>query len=101
MGGSFNNILVPIDASLQSRHSQEMAVFMCKLLKSQVTLIHVVPTELETLGQTYTLRENYTPISTATGQFPRTLSLPKTEGSFIPEEKHYLPRVPPCLSKKA
>ena len=86
MGGSFNNILVPIDASLQSRHSQEMAVFMCKLLKSQVTLIHVVPTELETLGQTYTLRENYTPISTATGQFPRTLSLPKTEESYIPEE---------------
>jgi nucleotide-binding universal stress UspA family protein len=82
----FKNILVPIDGSLQSRISQEMAVFISKLFKSQVTLIHVVPNELLPPGQTYTQRENYMPISTATGQFPRTLSLPKTRENALPEE---------------
>ena len=86
MDESFKNILVPIDGSFQSRIAQEMAVFISKLFKSQVTLIHVVPNELETIGKTYTLRENYAPISTATGQFPRTLSLPKTRESVFPEE---------------
>jgi nucleotide-binding universal stress UspA family protein len=82
----FKNILVPIDGSLQSRISEEMAVFISKLFKSQVTLIHVVPNELLPPGQTYTQRENYMPISTATGQFPRTLSLPKTRENALPEE---------------
>jgi nucleotide-binding universal stress UspA family protein len=83
---SFKNILVPIDGSLQSRISQEMAVFISELFRSQVTLLHVVSNELFTLGQTYTPREKYTPISTATGQFPRTLSLPKTKENVFPEE---------------
>ncbi|MCW4047259.1 MAG: universal stress protein [Candidatus Bathyarchaeota archaeon] len=83
---SFNNILVPIDDSLQSRIAQEMAVFISKLFKSQVAIMHVIPNEVLTPGQTYTQRENYIPISTATGQFPRTLSLPKTRENVFPEE---------------
>lgn len=86
MTENFQNILVPIDGSLQSRISQEMAVFISKLFRSQVTVMHVVPNELLTPGQSYTQRENYMPISTATGQFPRTLSLPKTRENAFPEE---------------
>jgi nucleotide-binding universal stress UspA family protein len=82
----FKKVLVTVDGSLQSRISQEMAVFISKLFKSQVTLMHVVPNNLLTPGQTYTQRENYMPISTATGQFPRTLSLPKTRENAFPEE---------------
>jgi nucleotide-binding universal stress UspA family protein len=83
---SFKSILIPIDGSLQSRISQEMAVFIGRLLRSQITLMHVVENELLTLGQAYILRENYVPISTATGQFPRTLNLPKTRENIFPEE---------------
>jgi nucleotide-binding universal stress UspA family protein len=83
---SFKSILIPIDGSLQSRISQEMAVFIGRLFRSQITLMHVVENELLTLGQTYILRENYVPISTATGQFPRTLNLPKTRENIFPEE---------------
>lgn len=86
MEESFKNILVPIDGSLQSRITQEMAAFISKLFQSQVTVMHVVPNELLTIGQNYTQRENYIPISTATGQFPRTLSLPKTRENAFPEE---------------
>ena len=86
MKESFKNILVPIDGSLQSRISQEMAAFIGRLFRSQITLMHVVQNELLTLGQTYTLRENYVPISTSTGQFPRTLNLPKTRENIFPEE---------------
>jgi nucleotide-binding universal stress UspA family protein len=82
----FKKILVTVDGSLQSRISQEMAVFISKLFESQITLMHVVPSNLLTPGQTYTQRENYMPISTATGQFPRTLSLPKTRENVFPEE---------------
>jgi nucleotide-binding universal stress UspA family protein len=83
----FRNILVPIDGSLQSRISQEMAVFLSKLFRSQVTLLYVVSNELLTLpGHIYTLRESYVPISTATGQFPRTLSLPQTKEYVFPDE---------------
>ena len=86
MEQSFKSILIPIDGSLQSRISQEMAVFIGRLLRSQITLMHVVENELLTLGQAYILRENYVPISTATGQFPRTLNLPKTRENIFPEE---------------
>ena len=86
MNEGFKNILVPIDGSLQSRISQEMAAFIGRLFRSQITLLHVIQNELLTSGQTYTLRENYVPISTATGQFPRTLNLPKTRESIFPEE---------------
>jgi nucleotide-binding universal stress UspA family protein len=82
----FQNILVPVDGSLQSRTSQEMAIFICQLFKSNVTLIHVVSNELILGGQTYIPRENYAPISTATGQFPRALSLPKNRENVLPDE---------------
>lgn len=37
-------------------------------------------------GRIYSPIENYSPISNATGQFPRTLSLPQTKEYVIPEE---------------
>lgn len=83
----FKNILVPIDGSLQSRISQEMAVFISKLFRSQATLLHIISNELLTFsGHIYSLRESYAPISTATGQFPRTLSLPRTKEYVFPDE---------------
>lgn len=86
MKEGFKSILVAIDGSPQSRILQEMAVFIGRLFRSQITLMHVVHNELLTLGQTYTLRENYVPISTSAGQFPRTLDLPKTRKNVFPEE---------------
>lgn len=87
MEGTFRNILVPIDGSLQSKTSQRMALFMSKLFRSQVTLMNVVSNELLTLPkQLYSPRESYAPISTATGQFPRTLSLPITKEYVLPDE---------------
>jgi len=82
----FRNILVPIDASVQSRIAQEMAVYLSKLFRSQVTLMHVVSNELTLGGQIYTPIENYEPISTATGQFPRALRLPRTRDYVLPDE---------------
>jgi len=87
MEKAFRSILLPVDGSPQSRTSQEMAIFLCKLFNSQVTLIHVISHELMTFsGQIYTDKETLTPISTVTGQFPRTISLPKTRSNILPEE---------------
>jgi nucleotide-binding universal stress UspA family protein len=83
----FKNILLPIDGSLQSKIAQEMALFIGKTFSSQVTVIHVVSDEFLTFsGRNYILRENYAPISNATGQFPRALNLPETKEYVIPEE---------------
>ena len=82
----FRKILVPVDGSLQSRTAQEMASFLSQLFESQVTLMHVVSNELTLGGQTYIPRENYAPISTATGQFPRALSLPRIRENVLPDE---------------
>jgi nucleotide-binding universal stress UspA family protein len=72
MEEAFNNILVPVDGSQQSRTAQEMAIFLSKLFKSQVTLLNVVSNELPTLaGQMYSSREDFVPINPATFQFPR------------------------------
>jgi nucleotide-binding universal stress UspA family protein len=87
MEETFRNILVPIDGSLQSKTSQRMALFMSKLFRSQVTLMNVVSNELLILPKRlYSPRESYAPISTATGQFPRTLSLPRTKEYVLPDE---------------
>jgi len=84
---TFRSILVPVDGSVQSKTSQEMAVFVSKLFRSQVTIMHVVSNELLTLtGRAYSPRDSYAPISTAAGQFPRTLSLPRTSEYFFPDE---------------
>ena len=83
----FKNILLPIDGSVQNRVAQEMAVFLSKSLNSQVTLIHVVPNEPVSLpAKNFAERENYAPISTATGQFPRTLKSPPVKEYAIPDE---------------
>ena len=82
----FRSILVPVDGSAQSRAAQEMAIFVAQLFKSKVTLLHVVSKDLYLAGQTYTPRENYVPISTATGQFPRALSLPKNRDNVLPDD---------------
>jgi nucleotide-binding universal stress UspA family protein len=87
MHQGFQKILLPIDDSQQSITSQKMAIFISKLFRSRVTLLHVISNELLTLGgRTYSVRENYAPISTAVGQFPRTIGLPQTKEYEFPEE---------------
>jgi len=82
----FSNILVPIDESSQSIVAQGMAVTISKLFNSRITLFHVISNELLSLpGRIYVPRENFAPISTATGQFPRTIIVPKTEEYMIPD----------------
>ena len=81
----FQKILVPVDGSLQSKIAQEMAVFISKLFKSKVTLIHVVRNELIAFGgEVYVPRESYEPITT--GQIPREVSLPQTRRSIFSDE---------------
>jgi nucleotide-binding universal stress UspA family protein len=83
----FKSILFPIDSSVQSTNSLDMTLFISKLLGSQVTLIHVVSNELLTIpGLVYSPIENYEPVSAATGQFPRVMSLPQTQNYVLPEE---------------
>jgi nucleotide-binding universal stress UspA family protein len=87
MEEAFNNILVPVDGSQQSRTAQEMAIFLSKLFKSQVTLLNVVSNELPTLaGQMYSSREDFVPINPATFQFPRTIGLTRPRENVFPDE---------------
>ena len=72
---------------MQSRVAQEMTVFLAKPFNSQVTLMHVVPNEPVSLpSKNFAERENYAPISNATGQFPRTLKSPPIKEYAIPDE---------------
>jgi nucleotide-binding universal stress UspA family protein len=83
----FQNILVPIDESPQSRNAREMAIFMSKLFHSHVTFMHVVSDELPALaGALYSPREDYVPINPATYQFPRTIELPRPKDNVFPDE---------------
>lgn len=87
METSFKSILLPINGSLQSKIAQEMTLYLSKLFDSQVTVMHVVSNEpLSLPGRVYLPTENYAPISNATGQFPRALSLPKTREYPYSEE---------------
>ena len=87
MNKSFGNILVPIDDSSQSRIAQEMALFISRLFRSSLTLMHVVSSELPTLaGEIYSPREDYVPINPATVQFPRTIGFPRPVENIFPEE---------------
>ncbi len=82
----FSNILLPIDESSQSVVAQSMALAISKLFNSRITLFHVISNELLSLPRRiYVPRENFAPISTATGQFPRTIIVPKTEEYMIPD----------------
>ena len=47
-----------------------MAVFISKLFKSQVTVMHVVSNELPTIaGKTYSSREDFVPVNAAITSF--------------------------------
>jgi nucleotide-binding universal stress UspA family protein len=87
MEETFRNILVPVDGSMQSRISQEMAVFLSKLFKSHVTVIHVVSSELpELAGKTYSSREDIVPVNQATMQFPRAIEITRPRENVFPSE---------------
>jgi len=87
MQNSFSRILLPIDASSQSEVAIETALTISKLFNSKVTIMHVVPNQILTLpNRIYVSRDSYAPISTATGQFPRTLIVPETKEYLIPDE---------------
>jgi nucleotide-binding universal stress UspA family protein len=87
MEETFRNILVPIDNSLQSRISQEMAVFLSTRFKSQVTVMHVVSSELpELAGKTYSSREDIVPVNQATMQFPRAVEIARPRENVFPDE---------------
>jgi|WetSurMetagenome_2_1015567.scaffolds.fasta_scaffold05963_3 nucleotide-binding universal stress UspA family protein len=82
----FNRILLPVDGSPQSKIAENMAATISKLFNSQVTLVHIVSNDLLSLPRrVYVPRENLAPINTATGQFPRTLIVPKPEEYLIPD----------------
>jgi nucleotide-binding universal stress UspA family protein len=87
MEEAFDSILVPVDGSPQSRIAQEMAIFLSKLFKSQVTLLHAVSNEFPALaGQMYSSREDFVPVNPATYQFPRTIGLTRPRENVFPEE---------------
>jgi nucleotide-binding universal stress UspA family protein len=84
---TFENILVPVDDSSKSRIARDVAIFIAKLFRSQVTLMHVVSNELPALaGGVYSPREDYVPINPATYQFPRTIELPRPKDNILPDE---------------
>ena len=87
MQHSFSRILLPVDRSFQSEVAVDAALSISKLFGSKVTVMHVVSNELLTLSKRlYISRDSYAPISTATGQFPRTVIIPSTGEYLIPEE---------------
>lgn len=87
MQHSFNRILLPIDASSQSEVAIEAALTVSKLFGSKVTVMHIVPNQILTLpSRIYVSRDSFAPISTATGQFPRTLIVPLPKEYLIPDE---------------
>jgi nucleotide-binding universal stress UspA family protein len=84
---SFSRILLPVDRSFQSKVALDTALLISKLFSSKVTVMHVVSNALLTLpSRIYVSRDSYAPISTATGQFPRTLIVPETREYLIPNE---------------
>jgi nucleotide-binding universal stress UspA family protein len=87
MEETFRNILVPVDGSLQSRISQEMAAFLSKRFNSQLTVMHVVSSELpELAGKTYSSREDIVPVNQATMQFPRAIEITRPRENIFPDE---------------
>ena len=83
----FENILVPVDGSQQSKNAQDMAAFLAKLFNSKITLFHVISNELLLLsGQMYSPREDFVPVNPVTYQFPRTISFPKPRENIFPIE---------------
>ncbi len=78
---------MPVDGSPQSKNAQGMAVFISKLFKSQVTVMHVVSIDLPVLaGKTYSSREDFVPVNAATYQFPRTIGITRPRENVYPNE---------------
>ena len=87
MPRSFNRILLAIDGSFQSKVAVDMTLLISKIFDSKVTVMHVVPNEaLRLPNRIYVPRENFAPVSNATGQFPRTIIFPETKEYLIPDE---------------
>ena len=87
MNSDFARVLLPINDSVHGAAAQEVAISLCKLFKSQVSLLYVIPKEPVSLpSKNYAPIENYEPISTATGQFPRTLKAPEVKEYALPDE---------------
>ncbi len=75
---------MPITSSSDEK-AEEGAILLAKLFNSQVTILQIIPEEPVSLPEkNYILRESYAPISTATGQFPRTLKVPPQKEYEIP-----------------
>jgi nucleotide-binding universal stress UspA family protein len=87
VNSDFRRILLPINDSVYSGFSQQIAISLSKLFKSQVNLLYVAPKEPVSFpAKNYSPIENYAPISTATGQFPRALKAPPVKEYAIPTE---------------
>jgi nucleotide-binding universal stress UspA family protein len=83
----FRKILVPVDGSLPSMVAQELAVFIAKKFDSQVTVVHVTSQDvIIPLIERPQGGDEVEPISTATGQFPRAVEIPKPRETMWPEE---------------
>ncbi len=87
MEKAFKSVLVPVDGSPQSRKSLEMAVFISKLFKPQVTVMHVVSAELPALEDQIRLsREDSAPANTDYYRFPRTVDMARPIEDEFPGE---------------
>ncbi|MGD0643404.1 MAG: universal stress protein [Candidatus Bathyarchaeia archaeon] len=84
--GVFRRILVPVDESLSSMLSQELAVFLAKKFGSQVTVLHVASHEIMIpLIERPQGTQEVESISTSLG-FPRAVEIPKPRGNALPQE---------------
>ncbi len=83
----FKRILVPVDGSLPSMVAEELAVFIAKIFSSQVTVLHVAsPDVMIPLIQKPRGGEEIEPVSTADGQYPRAVEIPRPRENAWPEE---------------
>jgi nucleotide-binding universal stress UspA family protein len=87
MEKAFRSILVPVDGSPQSGKSLEMALFISKLFKPQVTVIHVVSDELSALeNQIQFSKKDSAPANTDYYRFPRTEDMARPAEDDFPGE---------------
>ena len=83
----FRRILVPVDESLPSMVSQELAVFIAKKFESKVTVLHVTSHDIIIpLIEKPQDTQEIEPLSTSAGGFPRAFEIPKPRGNTLPEE---------------
>jgi nucleotide-binding universal stress UspA family protein len=85
----FRKILVPVDDSTPSLVAQELAAFIAKKLKSEVTLINVVSHEfMRTPEESIRTEERHEhpPMGTMGGQMPATFHASESPSSSLPNE---------------